>query len=225
MRKFRRRRSVSGFDTDGCTRRKRSRATRPVTTSNVQIEDAKLAIDGLNKNKELITIRRDFYATREFVNAGETAALALSGVSLGVHVAGTVADVLGGVLSLIPDFQLGASGFGGSPHASAKTGGLSFSKTSELAARALYQTATILDKTASMTTTLAGYQRRMEDWTLQRNLASKELEQMEKQIAAAQKKLEIAEKDLENHDLQTRTRGRWPTSSATSTPTRNSTNG
>ncbi|HKG47851.1 MAG TPA: hypothetical protein VKB02_14035, partial [Pyrinomonadaceae bacterium] len=49
---------------------------------------------------------------------------------------------------------------------------------------------------------MGGHQRRFDDWKLQERLASKELEQIEKQIAAADIRKAIAEKDLRNHDLQ-----------------------
>src|SRR5262249_29484978 len=44
-------------------------AVRDVKTR--QIDDAQAAIDGLQKNKELVTIRRDYYAGREFMNTSE----------------------------------------------------------------------------------------------------------------------------------------------------------
>jgi len=136
------------------------------------------------------------------MNAGEIVAMALSSVSLGVHTAGTVMDILGGVLAAIPDFDIGASGFGGSPVVKVKTGGVSFSKAVELSARALYQTSTILDKSASITTTLASFQRRKDDWDFQRDLAIKELTQIDRQIAAAELRIAIAEKELDNHIIQ-----------------------
>ena len=167
-----------------------------------QIDEATDGLQGLQKTREMVTIRRDYYSSRPFLNAGESGALAISATSLVVHAAGTVSDILGGVVAIIPDFQLGASGFGGSPHVSAKMGGQNFSKAAELAARALYQTSTILDKTASMASTLAGHQRRMDDWQHQANLASKELEQVDRQIAAAQIRVDNAKRELDNHDLQ-----------------------
>lgn len=175
-------------------------ATRVV--KEAQIEEQTRALEGLQKNKEMVTIRRDYYASRPFISPGETAAIAINTASLIVHGAGAVADVLGGVLAAVPDFQIGASGFGGSPHASAKTGGQSFSKAAELAARALYQTSTLMDKGASIASTLAGYQRRMDDWQHQLTLANKELEQMDKQIAAAQIRIDNAKRELDNQDLQ-----------------------
>jgi receptor-binding and translocation channel-forming TcA subunit of Tc toxin/ABC toxin-like protein/neuraminidase-like protein len=167
-----------------------------------QIDEAKLNLEATKKAKELAEIRKKFYEAREFMSGGETAAMVLNGVSLGVHVAGTVMDILGGVLAAIPDFDIGASGFGGSPVVKVKTGGVSFSKVAELAARGLYQTSTILDKTAGIVSTVASYQRRKDDWDLQRDLAVKEIEQAEKSIAAAEVRLALAEKELENQVLQ-----------------------
>ena len=167
-----------------------------------QIDDAQLVIDGLQKNKELITIRRDYYNSREFMNTGETAAIALHGVSLGVHTVGTVLDILGGGIALIPDFKVGASGFGGSPHLAVEPPtGKKISDGLALGARAAYQLSTILDKTAGIATTMAGYERRDEDWQNNVALANKELEQMAKQIASAELKKALAEKELANHDL------------------------
>jgi hypothetical protein len=167
-----------------------------------QIDEAKDNLDVAKKAKELAEIRKKYYETREFMSGGETAAMVLNGVSLGVHVVGTVMDILGGVLAAIPDFDVGASGFGGSPVVKVKTGGVSFSKVAELAARSLYQTSTILDKTAGIVSTVASYQRRKDDWDFQRDLAVKEIEQSEKSIAAAELRVTLAEKELDNQVLQ-----------------------
>lgn len=103
----------------------------------------------------------------------------------------------------VPDFNIGASGFGGSPHVVSKVfGGEKLSKSLELAARALYQTSSVLDKSASLSSTIAGYRRRKEEWDLQATLAAKEIEQLDRQIAAAELRIAIAERELENHVLQ-----------------------
>ena len=167
-----------------------------------QIDEATQALAGLQTSREMVAMRRDFYASREMISPGEAGALGLTTASLIVHAAGAVADVLGGVVAAIPDFQIGASGFGGSPHASVKTGGVSFSKAAELAARALYQTSTLMDKSASIASTLAGYQRRLDDWQHQLALTGKELVQMDKQIAGAKIRVDNANRELTNHDLQ-----------------------
>ncbi|MGB7208383.1 MAG: neuraminidase-like domain-containing protein [Pyrinomonadaceae bacterium] len=172
------------------------------TVREMQIEEAKGNLAGIKKSKELAEIKKKYYDNREFLNDGETAAMVLSGISLGVHTAGTIMDILGGVLAAIPDFDLGVSGFGGSPTVKVKTGGVSFSKVAELAARGLYQTSTILDKSASIATTMASFQRRMEEWNFQKDLAIKEIEQIDESIATAELRIEIAQKELENHVIQ-----------------------
>ncbi|HWP91824.1 MAG TPA: neuraminidase-like domain-containing protein [Thermodesulfobacteriota bacterium] len=49
---------------------------------------------------------------------------------------------------------------------------------------------------------LAGYDRRDEEWRLQSDLAAKEIEQIDKQIAAANIRIDIAQKEIEDHDKQ-----------------------
>ncbi|HEX4959442.1 MAG TPA: neuraminidase-like domain-containing protein [Thermoanaerobaculia bacterium] len=167
-----------------------------------QLAEAKESLEGVKKSKELAEVKKAYYESREFMNAGETAAMVLSGVSLGVHAVGTVMDILGGALAGVPDFTVGASGFGGSPVATAKTGGSSFSKSVELAARSLYQISTILDKSAGIATTVASYHRRQDEWNFQKDLAAKEIEQLEKSIAAAELRVTITEQELDNQRLQ-----------------------
>ncbi len=49
---------------------------------------------------------------------------------------------------------------------------------------------------------LAGFIRREQEWTLQANLAAREIVQLDKQITAADIRIQIAEKELENHRHQ-----------------------
>ena len=53
-----------------------------------------------------------------------------------------------------------------------------------------------------MMSTMASYERRYQDWELQRDLADKEVEQIKEQKASAEIRHAIAQKELENHDLQ-----------------------
>ncbi|WP_437710021.1 hypothetical protein WMF45_35610 [Sorangium sp. So ce448] len=56
---------------------------------------------------------------------------------------------------------------------------------------------------ASIASTLAGYERRAEEWALQERLAAKEMQGLEKQIVAAKIRVVVAEVELRNHDRQT----------------------
>ena len=167
-----------------------------------QIEEAKDNLEGVKKSRELAEIKKRYYESRKFMNNGEIAATVLNGLSIVSHTAGTVADVLAGVLYVIPDFHIGASGFGGSPHFTVKTGGMSAGKATERGANGLYNIATILDKSAGLVSTLANHQRRKDDWDFQKDLAVKEIEQIAQSIAAAELRVTIAKKELENHIIQ-----------------------
>jgi hypothetical protein len=167
-----------------------------------QIDDAQLVVDGLEKNKEMVTIRRDYYASREFMNTAENIAMALSGASTLLDAGIAVGYILAGGLKLIPEFVAGAAGFGGTPTVDVEEGGANFGDAADDAVKTMSAIATALDKGASIASTVGGYQRRMDDWQNQLNLANKELEQLDKQIASAQKKLDIAGNELSNQDLQ-----------------------
>lgn len=169
----------------------------------LQIEEANKNLDGLKESMELTKIKIDYYDSREFMNAGEIAATVLNGISLGVHTAGAVVETLAGVMSLVPDVTVGASGFGGSPHAVVEPPtGAKISDSLDLAARVLFNEAAILDKYASMANTIAGYQRREEEWDFQKEMAEQELVQLEEQVKAQEIRIKLAEKELANQELQ-----------------------
>ena len=173
------------------------------TVREQQIEEAKLNLEGIKKSKELAEIKKKYYESRDFMSPGEIAATVLNAASIVSHELGTIADILAGVMFLIPDFNLGGSGFGGSPHVAAKLPtGDKPANSSARGANGLYNLATILDKHASLASTIAGYQRRQDEWDFQRDLAIKEIEQIDETIATAELRIEIAEKELENQIIQ-----------------------
>ena len=167
-----------------------------------QIEEAKEQLESLKRSKELAEIRKGYYESRDFMNTGETAALALSTASTVLDAGIALAYVLAGGLKAVPQFLIGGAGFGGSPHAVAETGGKTFGEISEDAALTLSSISRALEKGASIATTLANYERRQDEWDHQAELAIHEIKQIEKQIAADELRIKIAEKELENQTLQ-----------------------
>jgi len=167
-----------------------------------QIDDAQAVLDGLNAYQTLVEFRQNYYQTRPFMNDGETAAANLSGQALVLQTSAQTAELIASVLAIIPDFNMGLEGFGGSPAVTTSIGGSLLSKAAEVGAKALSSTAGIMDKTASIASVLAGYNRRQDDWTFQASSAGLELAQVAQQIQSAQIKLDIANKELANHDLQ-----------------------
>ena len=163
-----------------------------------QLEEASEAREALEKTKQLTTLRRDYYRDIAFTNPWEIAQLSMSGASLLLQTGEVATLALAGALHLIPDLKTGAPTslgitFGGS------NAGESAKKFSD----SVGKVASLLNSGAAMAATLGGHWRRFEDWKLQERLANKELEQIEKQIAAADIRKAIAQKELDNHDLQT----------------------
>ena len=167
-----------------------------------QIEEARENLAGVKKSKELAQIRKHYYESREFMNAKENLAHNLSIASTDIDAAIALAYVLSGGLKALPQFLIGASGFGGSPHATAGTGGMTFGSIAEDTALTLSSISRALEKGASIASTIGSYQRRQQEWDFQEDLAIKEIEQIDKQIAAAELRIAMAEKELENHIVQ-----------------------
>jgi hypothetical protein len=167
------------------------------TVKERQLDEAKESRAGLDRSKELTTLRRDYYRDIAFMNPWEATQLSLAGTSLGLQATEVTMLALAGSLHLIPNLKLGAptslgTTFGGE---NIGNGVLSFSES-------IGKIASLMNSSASMAATMGGHQRRFDDWKLQERLANKELEQIERQIAAADIRVAVAEKELSNHDLQ-----------------------
>ena len=175
-------------------------ATRDVR--QLQIDEAQRNREALDRQRDLVLARKTHYEQLQFMNPAETAALTLSTVALAIQAVAVVLDTTAGAAHLVPQFSLGASGFGGSPHAAAQTGGTSFGQSARAWAEVSRGLAGILTSSAAIASTLGTYQRRAEDWALQRQLAERELAQIEKQAAAADIRIAIAQLELRNQETQ-----------------------
>lgn len=167
-----------------------------------QIDEAQATVDGLNRSREALVLRRDYYASRPFMNDSETAWSSQADDAKNLEIAATVSDAVAAIAHAIPDFGFGVSGFGGSPHAAAHYGGAFVGRAASAAAAVLRGSASAVEKGAQKSNTTGSFKRRSDDWDLQARTADKELEQMDQQIAAATVRLAVAQADLDNHDLQ-----------------------
>ncbi|MBV8757272.1 MAG: hypothetical protein JO257_08365, partial [Deltaproteobacteria bacterium] len=168
-----------------------------------QVDEATESLENAKHAKTLAETKKKYYESRDFMNAGEIAATTLSAAGLVSQAAGVISDVLAGVMFLIPDFKIGASGFGGSPHFAAEIpSGNKVANSTRRGANGLYNLAQIFEKSAQLSSTIAGYQRRQDEWDFQKDIATKEMDQIDHQIAAAQARLDAATQELTNHDLQ-----------------------
>lgn len=177
-------------------------AIREVKSKHVN--EALYTLESLQAGKAVTEEQKNYY-TKLVSNgwiAGETLSFGLSTASTAIDAAIAGGYILAGGLKVIPNMNFGASGFGGSPHATVALGGEQLSGAAEMAVRTLQAIATGLDKGAALASTAASYSRRAEEWDYQKRLAEKQLPQIEKQIAAADILRQVAEKDLRNHEMQ-----------------------
>jgi len=106
------------------------------------------------------------------------------------------------ILHLIPDTKIGVPTTIGVTY-----GGENAGQSLQAIASALGLGASLANAQGAMSGVQGGYQRRADEWAQQLLLAQDESAQIAKQQLAAQIRVDIAQKDLDNHDLQAKQAG------------------
>lgn len=176
--------------------------TRMLDVKTLQVTEAQDQITALENQKAVVQIRYDFYSTIDFINAWETAAISLQGAALIANGAAIILDMTSGTAHLLPSIEFGAEGFGGTPTLTVKYGGENVGNSTASWATVARGLGGLLSEAGGMAATMGSYQRRMDEWNLQAQLASAELTQMDSQIAAANARLSIASKELSIQQTQ-----------------------
>jgi hypothetical protein len=167
-----------------------------------QIEEAKENLEGTKNSGAVVETRRNYYRDIERLTSQEQLHLEKLSEAHGKQEIAQGITLGASIISLLPEIDLGASGFGGSPVAKFKIGGLELGQAARLASDVYSFLSQIALNDSTMASSKASFDRRWDDWKLQERLAEKELMQMDKQIAAAELRVAIAENELENHILQ-----------------------
>lgn len=162
----------------------------------LQINEAKENIANIETLIRTATAKKIYYESREFMNHNETLA---NGLGIAASVMYGVSNTLLSVASTlhaIPTFQVGF------PCNAAISGGQNAANVVTAISTGFSGSGQIMDRDAARLSTLAGYQRRQEEWTFQAQMAEHELEQLNKQLTASEIRLMMAEKELENLEMQ-----------------------
>ncbi|NVK66502.1 MAG: hypothetical protein HWE22_18060 [Flavobacteriales bacterium] len=172
------------------------KATRNL--KKMSIEEAKLGLESAKHSKKLIEIRLEEYEGREFMNESEIAAQKQTKTSeIYMYIEQALSGV-SGLMVAVPDLFLAAPTAAGSK----VTGGDKFYKALQSGALTAGVLGSISRNRASLSSTTASYEWREKEWNFQIKIAKEELKQVEKTILSAELRIAIAEKDLENHELQ-----------------------
>ncbi|MGE3287480.1 MAG: hypothetical protein AB7J32_15445 [Pseudonocardia sp.] len=113
----------------------------------------------------------------------------------------TALDILAPVLALIPQFDAHGTPLG--VGVAAGFGGVQLSKGAKYGSDGAKWIADAFRASADRASRLAGYYRRAEDYVLQANLATSELEQYGRQIVSSLLREQIVRREYENHVRQT----------------------
>ena len=167
-----------------------------------QVQQAQSNIDALNQTLALAQKKYQFNSSQEFANVGEIIAMSLNVVTGALNAAAAFEEGISAVLALIPEFDVGATGAGGSPTAKAQFGGKELSAAAKYGSGVLKAEADIVDIGAKLASTLASYSRRKDNWDEAAAEANIQIAQANAQIAAANYALQIAQQNQTLHQEQ-----------------------
>jgi Tc toxin complex TcA C-terminal TcB-binding domain/Neuraminidase-like domain len=168
----------------------------------LQIREATEQIASLVKQRETVHMRQDWYAKRvaDGQSTREKEAISLTQTALVMRGITVAMQAFSGAAAAVPTFTFGVNGALGSPHAALVLSGLQIADSSDYFAKGIAIASDILQTQAGISSTLATYERRDQEWRLQSDLAIGELKQLDKQILSAEIRLAIAELELRSQD-------------------------
>jgi hypothetical protein len=166
------------------------------------VEEARHNLDALERSKESAEFRRDYYGQKQLMNPEEI-------IGIGLISAGAAFQTIGQLTTqtALPFYPVPKtiSGTAGLPAPAALVVSSDWEQMTEpqkTAGSAFMMLASLMSTAGSLSQTMGGYKQRKSDWDFQAGLAKREIEQLDKQILAAEIRLQIAEADLENHEKQ-----------------------
>ncbi|MFD4368970.1 neuraminidase-like domain-containing protein [Rhodococcus sp. NPDC058521] len=122
------------------------------------------------------------------------------GTARGWQIAAQAMHLLAATAHIIPTVSADGTPLG--VGATVRFGGTQLGNALNAAASGFEFVGSFYTHSAAMAQTNAGYIRREQEWTLQANVASKEIIQIDKQITSADIQLQVAQKELELHRQQ-----------------------
>jgi Tc toxin complex TcA C-terminal TcB-binding domain len=164
-----------------------------------QWREADWQVQGLRKTKEIAQTNLQYYKNLIAVGliSGESQYEPLTISSTATRTAGNIAVAIGQTLNLIPDPFVGfPSNFIKLPSGTKLNNIVSASGT------IANTVADILNMIASLGLTKDGWERREQEWKHQVDVHTIEIEQIERQILAAERRRDIALRELNNHQQQ-----------------------
>lgn len=162
-----------------------------------QLDEANANLDALNKSKEVTQARYDYYSSRPYLNPREQEHLNSLKKASALQITQAAIQGVSSTLSMIPQFHAQATFAVGASWGGQHLGAAMQAASAVLGIKAMQES-----YKGNVANIMGGYDRRKDDWDFQMRSAKKELEQIDKQIIAAEIRVNIAEKDLESQEIQ-----------------------
>ncbi len=165
----------------------------------IQLEEASANLVAAFASKETAVNKQKYY--KELVDGGimsktENKHIIAAKIAIGLQTAATIVEGVAAVVGFIPSPKVAPMGVGVEAHTGSMAGGLSS------VASTINTAAAVSSAIGAISQTIGGYERRMREWAFQKDSSDFEIRQLEKQIDAAQIRVEIAQKEIENQQLQ-----------------------
>ncbi len=167
----------------------------------MEFREADWQVQALQKSKQSAQAKRQYYA--DLIANGlipkEQGYQNLTGVSMTTRAAGNSVEAVGQVMNLIPDNTTGVAGVASTPVSVFKMPiGTKLAHAFAAGARILYTAADITGTQGGLALTESGWDRREADWVFQVTVLDIEIQQIERQILAAERKRDAALRQLNN---------------------------
>ena len=170
-----------------------------------QWRDADWQVQALRKSKESAQTRLRYYQTliANGLNSGESGYEALTDVSMESRTAGNVSEAIAQSVGATPDMWFGVAGIMGSPLQFQQLPiGNKLAYGFATAARIMNALAEIASSDASLHLTQGGWDRREDEWRHIVEVTDIEIEQIERLILGAERRQDIALRELGEHRKQ-----------------------
>lgn len=170
-----------------------------------QVQETQQTFEGLNRARLVTEARHDYYKNIQKVSDQERLHVYLTLAAMESQVLGQTLELGASTAHNAPDEYAGplvAGMAGGGAFAHLPGSGSKTAASLQSAARVAGIVSTILSTSANLAATQAGQSRRWDDWKLQERMAQQELKQIDKQIAAAEVRVAIAEQEFANQSQQ-----------------------
>jgi hypothetical protein len=171
----------------------------------LQWRESDWQVQALEKTKESAQTRLRYFKTllTNGLNAGEIGDQSLTAVALATRISANIVEGVAQGMGAVPDMWIGVAGIMGSPlQFNQLPLGTKLAGTLATAARILNSVAENASTSARLSLTEGGWDRREEEWRHQVEVIGIEIEQIERQILAAERQRNAALCDLNNHQRQ-----------------------